>query len=49
MAVPEGKDRIIITVSNELKAKLIELAEEDNRNLSNYCANLLEKIVKEKE
>ena len=46
MAIPEGKDRIIITVTKELKDKLQELAEKDNRNLSNYCANLLEKIVK---
>ena len=47
MAIPKGKDRIIITVTNELKEKLIELAEKDNRNLSNYCANLLEKMVED--
>lgn len=45
MAIPEGKDRIIITVSKELKETLQNLAEKDRRNLSNYCAILLEKTV----
>lgn len=48
MAVSDDKDRIIVTVSKELKKKLKKLADIDNRNLSNYCANELEKIVKNK-
>jgi hypothetical protein len=49
MTIPEGKDRIIITVPVELKSKLQKLADKDNRNLSNYVSTVLERFVYEDE
>lgn len=37
-----------LTISPELKAKLVELAEKDRRSVSTYVSILLERVLKEK-
>jgi len=37
-----------LTISPELKAKLVELAEKDRRSVSTYVSILLERILEEK-
>ena len=39
--------RIEIRISSEAKAKLQALADAENRTLSNYLANLIDKTIKE--
>ena len=34
--ISKDNDRVIVTVSREVKAKLTKLAQEDSRTLSNY-------------
>lgn len=34
--ISKDNDRVIVTVSREVKAKLTKLAQEDKRTLSNY-------------
>lgn len=45
MAVSTNNDRIVITVTKDLKKSLEELAERDNRSLSNYASVVLKRHV----
>ena len=36
--ISKDNDRVIVTVSREVKAKLTKLAQEDSRTLSNYLS-----------
>lgn len=50
MAVAKDNDRIVVTVSKEVKEQLERLADKDNRSLSNYASTILQRHVeKEKE
>jgi hypothetical protein len=46
MAISKDNERIIVTVSKEIKSLLQELAQQDKRSLSNYCALVLEQHAK---
>lgn len=41
-------ERIDIRISPELKAKLQQAADEENRTVSNYIINLIQKDLKER-
>jgi hypothetical protein len=45
MAIGKDKDKVVSVVSKTTKQKLEELAEKDNRSLSNYCSIILENYV----
>lgn len=45
MAISKDSDRLVAIVSKETKDALKLLADKENRSLSNYVSNLLEKHV----
>lgn len=45
MAVSKDNDRIVIMVTKEVKAQLEQLADKDNRSLSNYASTILQRHV----
>lgn len=47
MAIPENKTRVFVTITNEEKEILQNMAEEENRNLSNYIGTILKKHIEE--
>lgn len=47
MAIPEGKERITLTLSKDLKAKFLELCKIEKRTPSKEFEFILEKIIKE--
>ena len=49
MSISKNNDRLVVIVSKELKAKLGELAEKENRTVSNYVKVLIENHVKDKQ
>ncbi len=48
MALKSDKTRILVNISIKLKEELEKIALEDNRSVSNYVVNLIEKDIKEK-
>lgn len=49
MALKNDKTRILVNIQIELKEKLDEAAKNDNRSVSNYIVNLIEKKLKDLE
>lgn len=47
MAVGEDKTGVLINMKKEMKAELTELAQADNRSLTNYINTILEKHIAE--
>ena len=45
MSISNKNERTTIIMSKELKDKLIELANSENRSLSNYIVNVLENHI----
>lgn len=45
MAIAEENTRVQVTMPKALKAKIDELAKEDNRRFSNYVVTVLQKHV----
>lgn len=45
--IGKDKTRIIITITNEDKIKLEELAKLENRNVSNLVATIIKKYINE--
>lgn len=45
MAISESKTRTLVTLDKELKKKLEELAEKENRSFSNYVETILKNHV----
>ncbi len=45
MSISNKNERTTIIISKELKDKLIELANRENRSLSNYILNVLENHI----
>ena len=49
MAIDKSKNtRIVITIDKDTKNRLQELAESDNRTMTNYIVNLIKKDINEK-
>ena len=44
--MPSNKAQILVRTSNETKEKLTQLAEQDNRSLSNFIEVILENYIK---
>lgn len=49
MSISANNDRLTIIIPKSVKDELKQLADSENRSLSNYIANLLEKHVSEKD
>lgn len=46
MALGKDKTRILVNIPNDLKLEIEKSAKEENRSVSNYIVNLLEKHIK---
>ena len=44
--VAKDKERLLITISKEDKAKLQELAKDDNRSLANFISTIIKDYLK---
>lgn len=42
MAISEDNTRVLITISKEFKAELVQEAKKENRSLSNYIVHILQ-------
>ena len=49
MAVPEGKERITLTLPKELKSKFLKICEQEKRTPSKQVEVILAKFIKEYE
>ncbi|WP_217302234.1 hypothetical protein [Clostridium sp. 001] len=47
MAIPEGKERITLTLPKELKVRFLEICEQEKRTPSKQFETILEKFVKD--
>jgi len=47
VAVSPNSSRTLITLSNDVKAKLTKLAKKDNDNFSNFARKILNKYAEE--
>ncbi|MBW9154892.1 ribbon-helix-helix domain-containing protein [Clostridium tagluense] len=45
MAIPEGKERLILTLPKELKEKLLNICEQEKRTPSKQVEVILEKFI----
>ncbi|MBZ9616764.1 hypothetical protein [Clostridium estertheticum] len=47
MAIPEGKERLILTIPTKLKEDLLEVCEKEKRTPSRQVEAILEKFIED--